>query len=432
MMELFRFKYALPKSIFMVTLFLLLGVAPSGEKKETPEISKQINAFTFDLLKHCIEGEDAPANTILSAQSIFHGLAMSYVASGGETRKELADVFHFPDDNAALLAGVEELRDQMHSATRKGELDISVANGAWLDSTYAEFQKDYIDLLKGSFDAPLHNVKFAEEGKVSREINKWVSQKTRGRITQSVHPDDFLSRSRLGIKEEPALVSINAVYFKAKWGSEFDEDSTREHPFYLDKSKTVQTLMMHQASGFPYAEAEGMKFLRMPCIGDTFSMYLVLPHMGTSIDEVMESFTPEMFDSLQDRMFVRYVDVILPKFEMKSHLAVKDGLMEMGVKTAFDRDMKADFDKMIVPKVEAFNVYISEVYHDAWIEVSEEGTEAAAATSTVHYSMGCSTSLIVMPMTFHADHPFLFLITHNESRSILFSGWISNPAGLTK
>ena len=98
----------------------------------------------------------------------------------------------------------------------------------------------------------------------------------------------------------------------------------------------------------------------------------------------------------------------------------------MGVKAAF-RNQDADFDKMIDKKLEAFRIYVSEIYHDAWIDVNEEGTEAAAATSTVHFSFGCSAPARSMPAEFHADHPFLFMIVHNESRSILLAGWISNP-----
>ena len=105
---------------------------------------------------------------------------------------------------------------------------------------------------------------------------------------------------------------------------------------------------------------------------------------------------------------------------------MKQSLSEMGVKAAFDKG-RADFDRMIIKKPEAFRVYMSEIYHDAWIDVHEEGTEAAAATSTIHYSFGCSTPSQPPPAEFHADHPFVYLIVHNESRSILFAGWVSHP-----
>jgi serpin B len=409
-----------------------LGARSSPEADpEIPDISKRINAFTIDLLKYCAGVRNAPATTILSAQSIFHSLAMSYIASGGETRKELAEVFHFPDDNEELLKDLAKLRRQLDAAGKQKGIDVTLANSVWLDETYADFRREYVKKVEKVFDASLHRVKFEQRVQVSKDINKWISEKTHGRIQEGVSPRDFESRSTPGIVDEPALVCVNAVYFNADWASRFDKTSTRKEPFHVDASTTTEMMMMHQRALLPYFENENVKFLEIPYIDGSYSMYVVLPKEIISIRDLAETLSAEMVVGLKRSSFVHEVDVLFPKFEMKSHLGVKDALSDIGVKSAFDKQ-RADFDQMIIKKFEAFRIYISEIYHDAWIDVHEEGTEAASATTTTHFSFGCSAPPRPMPAQFHANHPFLFMIIHNQSRSILFAGWISNPEAIAQ
>ncbi len=426
-MKLLQFKTVCRTVLFAAMLSMILG---ADRSKQTdigiPDISKRVNSFTIDLLKHHAGAKAFPANTILSPQSIFHGLAMSYIASGGDTHKELSWVFHFPNNNDKLLKELKHLREQLHKADKHKRIDVSMANSAWLDKTHADFRKEYVKEVQDVFDAPLHRVKFEQKERVSDDINKWISEKTRGKIEKSVDPIDFKSRSRLGIIDEPALVTVNAVYFNADWGSQFDKASTRKRTFNIDKSTTTETTMMHQRSLLPYSENKHFKFLELPYIDGHYSMYVLLPKNIITIAKMMEAVTVETIVRLKQHAFDYEVDVLLPKFEMKNHLSVKDTLSEMGVRAAFD-NQTADFDKMIIKKLEAFRIYITEIYHDAWIDVHEEGTEAAAATSTVHFSFGCSRVPRTELVQFHAEHPFLFMILHNESRSILFAGWISNP-----
>jgi serpin B len=351
---------------------------------------------------------------------------MSYIASGGDTRKELQQVFHFPEKNEELLKDLAALRKQLRKTDKHKRLNVTMANSAWLDETYADFRKEYVEQVKDAFEASLHRVKFEQKQRTSDDINKWVSEMTRGKIQKSVDPSDFKSRSQPGIIDEPALVTVNAVYFKADWGSRFDKDSTRKRTFHTDKTTTVEVPMMHQRSPLLYSENEKLKFLELPYIDNHCSMYIILPKAVVGIPELMKSLTADQIIELRRRAFGHEVDVLLPKFEMKGHLGAREALSAMGVKSAFSKQ-KADFDKMIIKKIEAFRIYITEIYHDAWIDVHEEGTEAAAATSTVHFSFGCSAPARPMPVEFHADHPFLFMIVHNESRSILFAGWMSNP-----
>jgi serpin B len=155
-------------------------------------------------------------------------------------------------------------------------------------------------------------------------------------------------------------------------------------------------------------------------------MYLIMPKEIIEIPQLTKTMTAAHVAEFRRQALVHEVDILLPKFEMKSHLGVKEALFSMGVKAAFS-DTKADFDKMLVKKDQVFRIYLSEIFHDAWIVVHEEGTEAAAATSTELAAFGDNAPYRPRPAVFHADHPFLFMIVHNASRSILFAGWISNP-----
>ena len=415
-----------PFALLMIAVMLLLGASPSPKSDaEIPDISKQINDFTIVLLKHTAESGNAPANVILSPQCIFHGLAMSYIASGGETRKELASVFHFPDNDQQLLKDLKQLRRQLNTAAKQKRIEVNLANSAWLDETYAEFRKEYIKAVREAFDASLQQIEFKQKEKASEEINRWISGKTHGKIRNVVSPDDFKSKSAPGVIEEPALVLVNAVYFNADWGTQFDKTATRMLPFHVDASITTETTMMHQHSLLPYSENDEVKFLEIPYIGSGYSMYVILPKEIISVRKLMDAVTTEMIANLKSSASTHEVDVLLPKFEMKSNLGMKDTLSQMGVRSAFNR--RADFDKMIIKNKQAFLIYISQIYHSAWIDVHEEGTEAAAATATVHYSGGCSAvSPKLVQVQFHADHPFLFMVVHNQSRSILFAGWMSN------
>lgn len=418
--------------LLLVVVLILMGASGAQESTpKIPEISQRINSFTMDLLKQQVAAKEHPANIILSPQSIFHGLAMSYIASGGNTRKELAGVFHFPEKNEELLKDLAGLRKQLLTVDKHKRIDVTMANSIWIDETYADFRKEYAGKVQNAFESTLNRVNFVHKERASDAINKWVSEKTRDKIQKSVDPSDFKSRSRAGIIDEPALVTVNAVYFKADWGSRFDKGSTCKRTFHIDTVSSVETPMMYQLSSLLYSENEKLKFLELPYIDNLCSMYLILPKDKIGVSDLIKSVTIDQIIELRKRAFEYEVDVLLPKFELRSHLSAKAALSVMGVKSAFS-NQDADFDRMINKKAEAYRIYISEIYHDAWIDVHEEGTEAAAATSAVHFSFGCSAPAWPMPAEFHADHPFMFMIVHNESRSILFAGWISNPKGFAQ
>jgi serpin B len=406
-----------------------LGSTPGGPVPVViPELSQRINAFSLDLLKHHARSAQAAPNAVLSPQGIFQALALSYLASGGETRNELAGTMHFPEDNDRLAGDIGRLRGQIESAAKDKRIEVTVANSAWLDGSYAEFRKSYTDHLEKALGVSFRKASFRRPGEASGEINRWVSRETRGRIKQVIGAEDLRSRSGPGVVDEPGLVTVNAVYFKADWGSRFEAGATRDLPFHLDRSRTQAVPTMHQRSVLLHAADDQFQFLEIPYVDGRFSMYIFLPGEILPVQKLVEPLSVERITKLKTGAAPCEVDVLLPKFEFRTHVDVKGALCEMGVKAAFDSG-KADFDRMIVKKLDAYRVYLSDVFHDASIEVHEKGTVATAVTTSVHYSIGCSAAPSLHPprVDFHADRPFVFAIVHNESRSVLFAGWISDP-----
>jgi len=426
-MKRFCIKY--PRMILLCFLLFLplLGAGPQTPGDAViPDISNRINEFTFDLLRYHAATLQADENTILSPQSIFHGMAMSYVASGGETRKELARVFHYPDNDAKLMKDLTNIRLQLRLSAKPKKIDVSLANSVWIDETYAIFQKEYIKKLGKEFSAELYSEEFKDGKRASKAINKWVAEKTRGKITEVIGPEAFQSQSGSDVIDEPALVSVNAVYFKADWASRFDKKATGNRAFHVDGSTVKNIPMMQQNAALIYAENDDFQFLEIPYVDNRFSMYVLLPKQIIGIKEAVSRLKQETVVDLKRKAYSHNVDVLFPLFEIRKQYNVADTLKSLGAGVAFDKK-RADFDKMIVKKWEAYRIYISSMSHDAWIEVHEDGTKAAATTTTTHFSFGCSAPMNPTPAVFHADHPFLFAIVENKSYSILFAGWFANP-----
>lgn len=417
-------------AVAVAALLPILGAtsveAPAVVAK-VPELSREINTFTVAMLRQYAAQKDAGPNAVLSPQSAYHGLAMSYVASGGKTRQELADACRFPlADDAGFMKQLAALRQDLVKPA-DAKLEVHLANGVWLDRTYATYQPAYLDKLTKSFQAELFGVQFREGAKSAAEINKWIAQQTNNHIKDVVTPHDFPSLSSPGWIVEPALLTVNAVYFQSEWGSRFEAEGTFDHSFRVAASRTVQVPLMHQESMLPYAENPDFQFLDIPYIGKHYSMLVLLPKRDLAIRQQLALLSPALLADFRQKAHVCAVDVLLPKFSLRTSCDVKDVLARMGVRTAFDR-YQADFDAMIVKKFEAYGIFLYKVEQDAWIEVTEKGTRAAAVTRSMHYSVGCSAAPRRQVVPFHADHPFLFLIVHNASQSLLFGGWLSDPS----
>ena len=241
-------------------------------------------------------------------------------------------------------------------------------------------------------------------------------KKTKDKIKDLIAPGVFSQDTRLTL--------VNAVYFKGRWQNEFEAKFTRDGPFTVSPTKEVKVAMMHKSAYYKLLEEEalGCQVLDMPYVGGKMSMVIFLPYEPDGLSKLEGSLTPQMLEISHSDLSIahwRKVDVALPKFKLTEQFSLSSVLSTMGASDMFDPD-RADFSG-ITTGPEA--VFVSEVVHKAFFEVNETGTEAAAA-ATALVRLCCNERL---PPSFIANHPFLFLIRHNESGAILFLGRMANP-----
>jgi serpin B len=390
-------------------------------------VAKDINTFSWKYINQLSE-EPVEDNGVVSPQSIYHCLAMSYLAAGGETRGQLADAIGFPEGNTPLLEDMRKLNTALNGKL-PGKASMVLANGAWLDKTYATFRPGYIEKLREYFRVTPNEIRFADKHEAVKEINSWVSRKTGGRIESIITPEDLQSKSipSLDIINEPGLVLVNAVYFHGPWHSGFNKKETQPLPFRQSNGRERNVETMHQYGALGYGKYDDYAVLQLPYKNIPFSMYVVLPDQVFSARELVQwaGMHKELRHSIPQPSTCN-VDVLLPKFHLDSQYDVKRQLENMGVTEAFD-ELQADFDEMIIKTPQAYRVYINTIRQKATIDVDEDGSKASAATASVSYSFGCKAAAPIPSGAFHADHPFIFMIVHEPSGTILFNGWVSNP-----
>jgi len=250
---------------------------------------------------------------------------------------------------------------------------------------------------------------FAKSEEARKTINTWVEEKTNDKIKDLIPAGALDSLTR--------LVLTNAIYFKGDWSIKFKEENTKESDFHITEQKTAKVQMMYQKENFEYANLDNMQLLQMHYKGDELSMLIILPKTIGDMEAIESNLNLETLQSNLKQMRKREVDVYLPKFKMTTGtLDITSILAKMGMKDAFSN--AADFSGMSERK----DLYISSVVHKAFVEVNEEGTEAAAATGVVMKLLSISE-----PIVFRADRPFIFMIRDNATQSILFIGRVCNP-----
>ena len=419
------------KSLLVLAIYLPFLAATTGKQYTgpAPEYSARINAFALDLLHHEAAAKDAAQNEMFSPGSLWSCMAMCYIGSAGPTRDGLARALHFPADNESLMRDLPALRRDMLADAARSGAELHLADSMWLDKTYAKFRPDYLrDLSRLTTGAP-HEVKFADKAASTAEVNDWLKTATDGRITQGITPAGIPSRSQPARDyiDEPALVAVDAAWFKAKWTHRFAATETSQRLFYTPGAGAIRTPIMHQRSLFLYAQDADFKLLIMPYAGDRFSMIALLPRATADVPTLAASLKENTVKQLLLAAHPAAVDILFPKFTIKRRLDLGKTLAPMGAAEAFDKN-RAGFDPMIIKQDTAFRIYLDGVHHESWLQVDEDGTEAAATTVATAYSIGCAAAPEPGSAEFHADHPFLFFIVHNPTRATLFAGWITNPS----
>lgn len=395
-------------SLFIATLILFAGTS-SGlvYAAGVPELQQGNTGFCFDLYGAL---QDRDGNLFFSPYSISTALAMTYAGARGETEKEMAAVLHLPLEQERLHKDFADLQKHLNDLQDKGKVQLNVANALWAQEGQP-FLDSFVKLTKKYYGAGVNFVDYAGATEAARKvINDWVEEQTRNKI-QELIKQGMLDPSTI-------LVLCNAIYFKGDWLSKFEEAATRDVDFFISPDSTVQVPMMNQSLDVKYRKFDGFSAVELPYIGQKLSMVAVLPEAKDGLSALEQRLSGDQviqwLAELKESRPLK-VEISLPRFKTTCEFELSEILSKMGMPHAFS---DADFSGMTGEK----NLYISKVVHKAYVDVNEEGTEAAAATAVI-----MDKALSVRPLVFRADHPFLFLIRENKTGSILFMGRITDP-----
>jgi serpin B len=364
--------------------------------------------FAVRLYEKVADNEEGKS-LFLSPFSIQVALAMCAAGARGDTRKVLADLLGAPDD-------AEEQNRQyaalLKSVIGKGyrPFELLTANALWAQHDY-RLKPAYRKAIADCYGGSLNELDFASRpDEAVKTINSWVSHKTRAKITELVSPI---------VIKKALLVLTNAIYFKGKWAHEFVKAWTTDEDWY-GPSGTAQVPTMHREGGYPYCEGDDFQVLELPYKGEELSMLVVLPRNKDGLPALERQWAAQgTYEQVTSRLrFEKTVIVSLPRFKIKAQYSLKAILCDLGAGLAFSD--AADFGDISDEPNKPLK--ISEMIHKAFVEVNEEGTEAAAATAGM-----VVFSKRPEPKVFKADHPFLFCIRDRRTNAVLFAGRVLNP-----
>ncbi|MDT8284982.1 MAG: serpin family protein, partial [Thermovirgaceae bacterium] len=367
------------------------------------------SAFAFDIFSVL---KQKGGNLFFSPYSISSALAMTYGGARGDTALQMQEAMRFNRGQEGTHKAFAELGSLLGNIQSKGAVELAVANSIWPQTGYG-FLPEYTALLKKFYGVEITPVDYANAPEPSRKrINKWVEVKTREKIKDLIPEGSIDPLTR--------LVLVNAIYFKGDWAEQFDPADTVKAPFFVTPEKSIEASLMTRTGEYRYSDMGDLQILELPYAGRDLSMVVILPGPGRSISDLEKKFTIENFFLWQKSMSEKEVEVFLPRFRITwGSFSLVEALKSLGMVDAFS-DTKADLSGMDGSP----DLYITDVLHKAFIDVNEEGTEAAAATAVI---VGLK-SIPAPPEVFRADRPFIFIIQENSTGSILFMGRVSDPS----
>ncbi|KAF0150952.1 MAG: serpin B [Ignavibacteria bacterium] len=360
--------------------------------------------FSFKLFKKVYEAEPGE-NLFISPLSVSMALGMTMNGADGTTYEAMKSTLSL---NAFTKQQANETYQSLMGLL--GSIDpkviLNIANSIWYNKNFS-FQTDFIETNKKYFNAVVNAMNFGDPATITT-INNWVKNATKDKIEKIVEQ----------ISPETIMYLINAIYFKGAWKHQFDKTKTYDDFFTTNEGKQVSVKMMRQENDYSTYTNNLFTAVDLPYSSGAFSMMLFLPNKSKNLKDAAEFLTKENFDSISKNFTISKKNLFLPRFKLEYKLKLNDALIALGMGDAFDRD-KANFKKLYSG---IGNAYISEVLHKTYVDVNEEGTEAAAVTSV---EIGVTS---IMDNNIKFDKPFLFLIREKNSGSILFIGTVNNPS----
>lgn len=390
------------KLLYFVLVFLLLvSVQPSAYAVDKlSSISENNNNFAFNMFREL----NSNKNIVFSPFSIYTALSITSLGAGGTTKDEFDKVLN---SNMSLEQFHQSYEDILHSVSIGSE-KFNIANALWLDNSFQP-EEDFLNSTTDLFDTHIENLDFKHNPKNSSEvINSWIEKNTNGLIENM--------QSSSGINSDTRMVLTNAIYFKGIWEKSFDPKENSELNFYVNPDKPVKTTFMQQEGTFFYYENQSEKLLQLDYKGNSLSLIIVLPE--GNIDNFIKNLDDKEFRSDLRNMKPELLNIKIPKFKVRFTSELVKSLSDLGLSSAFTRD--ADFSGI----TKSENLYISDVTHQAYIDVNETGSEAAAVTSIGFTTTAYNPTPV---KNFIADRPFIFAIMDNKTKTILFLGEILTP-----
>ena len=385
---------------------------PSVPGEDLTQLTQGNNAYAMTLYQKLRSGD---GNLFFSPYSISRALAMTYAGARGNTEQQMAQALHFSLPQERLHPAMNALDQEITSYAQANNNNntgfrLNIANAIWGQDGFP-FLPAYLDLLAQNYGAGMHLADFVHAAEQSRQlINAWVGQQTEGKIT-----DLFPQGS---IDDSTRLVLADAIYFKAAWESPFDPASTKNEAFTLLDCSQTSAPMMHSKSDASYLYTQGSNYqaVGLPYAGSNVMMVILMPASGSFAD-FEAGLTDTQLESILAGLTGKPLNLAMPKFKIESEFGLKSTLASLGMPDAFDTN--ADFSGMDGKK----DLFIGDVLHKAYVNVDENGTEAAAATGVVMVGMAAPAE--VQNVTI--DHPFLFLLFDPQTRTVLFMGRMLNP-----
>ncbi len=367
---------------------------------EEPDVSSVASAntrFGFKLLQDLREREPG-GNIFISPLSISIALTMTYNGAVGQTERSMAEVLEIDGlDLSTINNSNRALRNSLENPDPK--VEISIANSIW-SRQGVDFNPEFLERNRVFFGAEIASLDFSSP-QAAATINEWVNANTNGKIEKIVDR----------INPQTLLFLINAIYFKGNWQDEFDESMTRPGIFHLSDGSEKQVQMMRREGAYPYFRGENFEATSLPYGDGRLGMYIFLPNRDSNLNKFLRDLNAENWEDWISQLQDRRHELMLPRFKLEYEVRLNDTLEALGMGIAFGGG--ADFSGM------GPSLFISEVRHKTFVEVNEEGTEAAAVTAVVGVKS--------LPPAFRVDRPFFFAIYDTETETILFMGTVTEP-----
>jgi len=405
-----------------IVLFVFLALSSSCQKEdsitsddpviELDEKSEKLieadNAFGLEVFQEIRKASDEE-NIMISPLSISVALAMAYNGAVGETKAEMEETLKLKGlTTDQINASYENLIDALQSLDE--EVVFEIANAIFFEQSFP-VKQEFFNVNQNFYDAEVSSLDFSNSQSVD-VINNWVANKTNNKIEEIIDQLDPLDK----------MVLLNAVYFNGIWSKQFDEDGTKLKMFHQSSNNSYEVPMMNKLDELEYFSNSFISSVKMPYGNGQYNMLILLPRSGYNSQHIIDEFSASNWKSwMEEYEMKEQVVVTMPRFKYAFELEMKDVLKQMGMEKAFNPS-HSDFSKI----ADVNDLYINSVVHKSFVDVNENGTEAAAVTS-VTFGVTSVQPGEDQKIYFTVDKPFVFAITEKDTRAILFLGEVNRP-----